>query len=128
MVYLLRTENERRKVFVDYITINIEVGMPTVERARIRLEQELRSAKSRRVSAVKIIHGYGSTGKGGAIKRDVQVCLDEKKRAGQIKAFVPGERFSPFDADARQIVTACSPLTKDRDYTKSNHGITVVLL
>ncbi len=102
--------------------------MPTVEAARIRLDQALRTAKARRQIAIKIIHGYGSSGKGGAIKRDVHTVLAQKHRAGTIQAFVPGESFSPFDPSARQIVTACPSLTKDRDYSRSNHGITIVLL
>src|SRR5208283_5209754 len=46
-------------------TLNIEAGMPTVEEARQILLAELKQAKQRGVAAVKIIHGYGSTGKGG---------------------------------------------------------------
>lgn len=108
--------------------INLEAGMPTVEKARLKLDQELRSARSRRTAAVKIIHGYGSSGKGGAIKREVQAFLTGKMRAGQIKAFVPGERFSPFFAEARQMLDRCPELARDRDYTRGNDGVTIVLL
>lgn len=108
--------------------INLEAGMPTVDRARIRLDQELRSARSHGARAVKIIHGYGSSGKGGAIRREVQVILAGKKRSGQIRAYVPGERFSPFHAEAREIIDKCPELARDRDYTRSNDGVTIVLL
>lgn len=108
--------------------VNLEQGMPTVEHARIQLDQALRAAKSRRVTAVKIIHGYGSSGKGGAIKRDVQTLLSGRKRSGYIKEYVPGERFSPFDPSARAMVAACPELARDRDYSRSNDGITMVLL
>lgn len=50
--------------------INLEAGMPTVELARSRLNQGLQSARMRGEKAVKIIHGYGSTGRGGKIKAD----------------------------------------------------------
>lgn len=102
--------------------------MPTVEQARIRLEQALRSARAKRCKAVKLIHGYGSTGKGGAIRRDVQSVLATQKRAGKIKAFVPGEEFSPFYANARMAVEQCPALLRDKDYAAANHGITIVLL
>lgn len=110
------------------ITINLEQGMPTVEQARIKLDQALRTAKARRTEALKIIHGYGSSGKGGAIKRDVHTYLAGKQRAGYIRGFVPGERFSPFDPSARAILSACPALARDRDYSKGNDGITIVLL
>lgn len=108
--------------------INLEEGMPTVANARIKLDQALRTAKSRKVKVVKIIHGYGSSGKGGAIKRDVQAFLTQKKSSGNIRGFVPGERFSPFDAHARAMLDQCPELAKDSDYSRGNDGITIVLL
>lgn len=108
--------------------INLEQGMPTVEQARVKLDQALRTAKTRRLKALKIIHGYGSSGKGGAIKRDVQSYLAGKKRSGTIREFVPGDRFFPFDPAARAIVGSCPDLAKDSDYTRGNDGITIVLL
>jgi len=107
---------------------NIEQGMPTVEQAIIRMDQSIRSARSKRFKILKLIHGYGSTGKGGAIRHGVQSALAAHQRAGRIKAFVPGEEFSPFFPDARAAVEACPVLLRDRDYTRSNHGITIVVL
>lgn len=109
-------------------TINIESGMPTVEAARARLAQGLRSAKAQGFTVARVIHGYGSTGKGGAIKRDVQVTLQQKRASGQIRAFVKGEDFSPFDAASRLIVEKCPQMSRDIDYNRQNHGVTIVLL
>lgn len=106
--------------------VNLEQGMPSVESARIKLDQALRNAKARRITAVKIIHGYGSTGKGGAIKSDVQLFLTGKLRSGYIRGFVPGEKFSPFDASARAMLALCPALARERDYSRNNHGITIV--
>ena len=105
--------------------VNLEAGMPTVDMARTHLNMTLRSAKANRVKVLKLIHGYGSSGKGGAIRADV---LAQKKRAGQIKEFVRGEDFSPFDSAARAIIDACPSLSRDIDYSRANHGITMVLL
>lgn len=113
---------------MDVYLVNLEQNMPTVEQARIKLEQALRSARARRFKAVKLIHGYGSTGKGGAIRSDVKSVLTAQQRAGKIKAFVPGEEFSPFYANARLAVEQCPSLRRDRDFSASNHGITIVLL
>ncbi|WP_312642024.1 Smr/MutS family protein [Hydrogenoanaerobacterium sp.] len=108
--------------------INIESGMPTVDVARTRLSQGLRSAKAAGYTVAKVIHGYGSSGKGGAIKTDVQRTLQQKRASGQIKAFVRGEDFSPFDASARLIVERCPQMARDIDYNRQNHGVTIVLL
>jgi len=115
-------------IILNLTIVNLEAGMPTVENARIKLDQALRTAKARRTAALKIIHGYGSTGKGGAIKRDVQQFLAQKKRAGQIKGYVAGENFSPFSAQARELIDRCPQLTRDSDYSRGNDGITIVLL
>ena len=103
--------------------VNLEAGMPTVDMARTHLNMTLRSAKANRVKVLKLIHGYGSSGKGGAIRADVLAQLAQKKRAGQIKEFVRGEDFSPFDSAARAIIAACPSLSRDIDYSRANHGI-----
>ncbi|MBC8547336.1 Smr/MutS family protein [Clostridiaceae bacterium NSJ-31] len=108
--------------------INIESGRPTVDVARARLNQSLRNAKSAGYTVAKVIHGYGSSGTGGAIKADVQRVLQQKRSAGQIKAYVKGEDFSPFDASARLIVERCPQMARDIDYNRQNHGVTIVLL
>ncbi|GHU80618.1 hypothetical protein FACS1894191_6280 [Clostridia bacterium] len=102
--------------------------MPTVENARAKLEQALRTAKARRYSAMKIIHGYGSSGRGGAIKKDVRSLLAGKRQSKAIREYVGGESFTPFDAAARSIVASCPELVRDRDYSRGNDGITIVLL
>lgn len=109
-------------------TLNLELGMPSVEFARKKLNQGLRTARSTGSLVVKIIHGYGSTGKGGAIRLDTMKVLGEKKRAGQIRAFVPGESYSVFDAATRTMLELCPELRHDLDLTRQNHGITMVLL
>jgi hypothetical protein len=113
---------------MDLQTVNIEQGMPAVDQAIIRMDEAIRSAKSKRCNVLKLIHGYGSSGKGGAIRHEVQSALAAHQRAGRIKAFVLGEDFSPFYPDARTAVKACPALALDKDYARSNHGITIVVL
>ena len=108
--------------------INLELGMPTVAIARQNLNQQLRTARAAGCRVVKLIHGYGSTGRGGAIKADTLRSLESKRAAGQIKAFVVGEDFSPFNATARAMLDLCPVLRRDPDLTRQNHGITMVLL
>ena len=110
------------------MVLNLELGMPTVEMAKRRLNSGLSNARSQRVRAVKLIHGYGSSGKGGRIKREVHRQLESMKLEGRIREYVKGEEFSPFEASARHAIDLCPELAKDRDYSYCNHGITVVVL
>ena len=109
-------------------TINLEEGMPTVEAARMRMNQGLRTAKMGGARLVKLIHGYGSSGRGGAIRRDVHAQLALKCRRGEIGGFVPGEDFSAFDETSRRMVDLDPSIARDIDYGRQNHGITMVLL
>ena len=110
------------------VTVNLEQGMPTVSMAMTRLGQALRSAKAGGAGAVKLIHGYGSSGQGGAIRAAVHRELRQRQRRGEIRAYIPGERFSPFYEEARQGIDLCPELARDRDYTRTNQGITIVVL
>ena len=61
-------------------------------------------------------------------RENVRRELEERKRQGQIRLYIPGDEFSPFYEDARQAVCKYPELAKDRDYTRTNQGITIVVL
>ncbi|MCI8442829.1 MAG: Smr/MutS family protein [Provencibacterium sp.] len=109
-------------------TVNIKAGYPTAEQAMQRLSQELRIAKANRLRALKVIHGYGSTGSGGAIRTAARRLLSERRARGQIRAYIPGEEFNAFSVSARSAVSAAPELKRDIDYGRQNDGITIVLL
>src|ERR1039457_1339259 len=108
--------------------IDIEYGMPTVAEAIPLLTERLRSLKKTGVKAVKIIHGYGSTGKGGRLRKATLMLLDELKRSGLIKEFVGGEQCSKFEIRTLTLIERMPQLYKDQDLERSNRGITVVFL
>lgn len=108
--------------------VNLEAGMPTVATATSILSQALRTAQANRTHLLKLIHGYGSSGKGGAIRGAVRRELAARKRAGQIVGYIPGEEFSPFNEDARKALSHYPELAKDRDYSRQNQGITIVVV
>jgi hypothetical protein len=108
--------------------LNIEAGMPTVEEARHRLIFELKQAKQDGVAAVKVIHGYGSTGKGGTLRGALRTSLLHRKKEGLVTRIVFGEKWSVFEEDARYAIDHCPELRKDRDLNRGNQGITIALL
>jgi hypothetical protein len=111
-----------------YKIINIEAGMPIVEVGQKRLYLEIVTAKRQGIIALKVIHGYGSSGVGGRLKKGVLEYLAAKKKEGLVKAFVPDEDWSIFNQDSRDIMEQCDDLRKDNDLGNSNLGITIVLI
>ncbi len=110
------------------VTVNLELDYPTVEEARRVLKTELEKCRSRKVSVVKVIHGYGSSGVGGALRQGIRKSLISRRKEGMIKAVVFGENWNIFDSVARSMLERCPVLSKDRDLCNYNPGISVVLL
>ena len=102
--------------------------MPTVDVAVPLLTERMRSLKKSGVKAVKIIHGYGSTGKGGRLRKATLTLLDELKKSGSIKEFVVGELWSKFELRTLTLIDRMPQLYKDQDLERYNRGITVVFL
>lgn len=107
--------------------INLEQGMPYADEAVRRMNVALRMAHSGSTKAVKLIHGYGSSGTGGRIKTEVHRALAEKKQRGEIKEYIKGEEFSPFYESCRKALDTLPQLQNDRDYLRCNQGITIVV-
>lgn len=109
-------------------TINVEVGMPTVEVGQKRLYLEIITARNQGYSFLKVIHGYGSSGVGGRLKKGMLEFLAAKQKDGLVKAFVPGEDWNIFNQTTREIIEQCDDLRKDSDLGNTNHGITIVMI
>ncbi len=108
--------------------VNLETGMPTVEEALTEMRLSLQSMRHCGVRFVKLIHGYGSTGRGGKICVGARNELAAMARKHLIRDFVAGEDFGPYSDSARRMADQCREITRDPDYGKCNHGITIVAL
>ncbi|MBP3312246.1 MAG: hypothetical protein J6L72_08445 [Butyricicoccus sp.] len=111
-----------------YRIINLEDGMPTVADAMTALGREIRLAKRHGLAAVKLIHGFGSTGKGGKIRVAARRELEALQKRGYVKGVIPGEKLSIFDEDTRRAFARCPELRRDPDLERHNNGVTIVLL
>lgn len=112
----------------DLREINLEQGMPTADAAVKRLTFEWHRSRSMGVGAMKLIHGYGSSGKGGKIRLETRRYLTRLKSTGQIRDFITGEDFSIFHSATLKAFDACPALRKDRDLERHNNGVTFVIL
>jgi hypothetical protein len=102
--------------------------MPSVQEALQRLVREIAVARQGKVTLLKIIHGYGSTGAGGDIRIAVQRRLHELAEVGQIRGCIFGENWSKADDATWRLLQAEAGLKSDPDLGRRNQGITVVLL
>ncbi|MBZ5529797.1 MAG: Smr/MutS family protein [Acidobacteriia bacterium] len=108
--------------------INLEEGMPTVEQARLRMQFELQKARTQGYAAVKLIHGYGSSGVGGALRDELQKSLRKAAREGTIAAFVAGEDWRISDETTWNLLKKYPEWKQDSDLSKNNKGISIVVL
>jgi hypothetical protein len=109
-------------------TVNLEQGLPSRHEARKKLENAIQQAKKDGVSALKIIHGYGSSGQGGVLRFAVRGYLRQMKDDGEILLFVNGESFSQFEERSRELLRRQPELVLDQDLGGRNKGVTLVLI
>ena len=108
--------------------INLEEGLPKVDAARLRMQHELHLARRQGYAAVKLIHGYGSSGVGGALRTELQKELRRLADAGQIRAFIAGEDWRVSDETTWEQVKRYPEWKQDADLGRENKGISIVLL
>jgi len=108
--------------------INLEEGFPTRDQAYQKLDAALARARKDGIVALKVIHGYGSTGAGGVLRFAIRGFLRQRKEKGEITAFVNGESWSSFDERSKMLFAKAPQLLLDCDVGRGNKGITLVLL
>jgi len=70
-------------------TFNVEASLPTLDEARRLVADEIRRAKREGVRALKVIHGYGSTGKGGKLCIGLRKSFALRKRKASSRTSSP---------------------------------------
>lgn len=106
--------------------IDLEAGMPTSADALALLKSNIANAKSGNVGCLYVIHGYGSSGRGGVIRDKVRQWLNAQARNGTVKTVINGEDFTIFNFKTLELKNQykeLEPLLK-----VCNHGVIVVEL
>jgi hypothetical protein len=108
--------------------VDLEDGLPSSHEAADKLEQALAAARRDRVRALKVIHGYGSTGSPGRLRTKVRSVLRIAKKDRQISFFVIGEQWRISDELAWELLRQVPELKQDSGLGRRNPGITLVLV
>lgn len=106
--------------------INLEAGMPTSADALTLLKSSIANAKSGNVGCLYVIHGYGSSGKGGVIREKVRQWLHAQARNGTVKTVINGEDFNIFNFKVLELKNKYKEL--EQLLKVCNHGVTIVEL
>lgn len=109
------------------LVVNLEDGRPGVDEAIRRLGMKLDTARMQGVKLVRVIHGYGSSGKGGAIGEAVARHLADRKRRNLVRNYVWGGDW-PDTAAARSLLERRPVLRESLRADSGNEGITFVEL
>ena len=109
-------------------TYNVEAGLPTLDEARRLVIDEIKRAKREGVKVLKVIHGYGSSGKGGALCVGLRKSFRLRKKEGAIKDSISGENFSIFNDTVLALLEAVTEMRGDPDLGATNEGVTILWL
>ena len=107
-------------------TINLKENNATVDYALAVIEIEIEGAKKEGIITLKVLHGYGSHGRGGAIKIELTKCLRQWKKSGFIVDYFGGEKWSIFSQETMNILEKDKSIYNDEDMEKANPGITII--
>jgi polyphosphate kinase 2 (PPK2 family) len=103
--------------------LNLKEDHPSAEEARRRLVEAIARARSqRRPRVLVVIHGWGSSGKGGVIRDTVRQALHAMAARAEVRGFVRGEDLGPRTEAGRRLVSAFPTLASEG----GNPGITAV--
>ncbi|HZU30328.1 MAG TPA: hypothetical protein VFB79_04385 [Candidatus Angelobacter sp.] len=109
-------------------TVNLEDGMPKVEEARLRMLYELHAARKQGYVGVKLIHGYGSSGVGGALRIELQKEFQKLVEIKTISHFIAGENWRVSDETTWSLLQRYPEWKQDADLGRTNKGISIIVL
>ncbi len=106
--------------------LTIDVAHPprpadVVERELLEAWTTVRNSSSLRV--LKVVHGYGSSGKGGTTREVVRNWAFVHRK--HFKAVIAGEQYELFNSDVQEMRRDVGQYT-DPDLQQANPGITVI--
>jgi hypothetical protein len=113
----------------DTIELNIKQDGPYVDEALDRLTEYLRKSLEVGIKTIVLIHGYGSSGEGGHIKRAIHDALENNRYSDRVDEYYFGENVA-YGSEAYQALNKRRPGLKRylKRFKEGNAGMTVLLL
>jgi hypothetical protein len=110
-----------------YKTVNLEAGRPVLDVALNRMNEIIEDSARNNVNVLTLIHGYGSSGKGGVIRSECRKSLDFLKSKGLIRDYIAGEDFNKRSGPVKSILQRYPQLGLNKYLNRGNRGITLVI-
>ena len=115
--------------YSDIDVINLELDSPTSEEAVDQLTHYIRAASEANVRALVVIHGYGSSGKGGNIRKKIREALEHNYFADRISEYYHGEDLKHQSDAYREIIKRRPTLKRHlKRFKEGNAGITLLIM
>ena len=106
--------------------VNIKKDLPNCDYAVFMLDKEVDWSKKEDVNVLVVIHGYGSKGVGGLIKKAVKEELKNLKAKKEIIDYCSGEQFGAT-SELKETLNRLYPETILNEHLQNlNSGISVV--
>jgi hypothetical protein len=110
-------------------SINVESGLYTCDEALGLIEQEINVLSLDKCAKVlKVVHGYGSSGSGGAIKKALPTLLNRLVKQNKILDYVHNNNFGVLSPKYKHYTKLYPSLILDSDLQNLNAGITIIFL
>ncbi|MFV0438240.1 MAG: Smr/MutS family protein [Desulfopila sp.] len=109
-------------------TVDLEAGRSHVEAAMRRLLASLAEARALEIQALTLIHGYGSSGRGGVIRQECRKLLAHMSHRGEVREVIFGENFHRRSGPVRNLLRQYPQLAKNSNLNRGNKGTTLVIL
>ncbi len=123
----LESDRQGRKPF-SHRVVNLEQGRPQLEIALNRMRHAIADSCKNGFSALTLIHGYGSSGSGGVIRRECRKVLDFMTARGEIAGYLIGEEFHHHHPATKGWIRRYPKLAGNNHFNRKNPGVTLVFL
>ena len=107
---------------------NVKQNFPSVVEAIGLVEIEIDLCKKEGINLLKVVHGYGSGGSGGAICVAIKNQVKIWKKNNIIKDYLFGVEWNGLNPKAQKILIDNPDLPLDKDFNHSNMGMTILVL
>ena len=117
------------EAITETLIFDLELGAPLVEEAIAKFEQYLEVASNAGFKTMLVIHGYGSSGKGGEIRKTLRDNLEHNFYSDRVVDYYLGEDLKESNELYAELIKRRPSLKKQASQFKnSNDGVTILLI